>query len=252
MTDYNDESHKASLTRHLPDDLRNSEVIRTLISDPLPAVIAIITGALGSGHEQMIFAGGRVAQAVLKGRALNQVAREIDELLKKGKIREDFANTKYGFRTFVELLTAVDEDASDDERLYAAKAMFVAVNAPDAPAGEALVRYQLFRTALKLSGSQLFLLAICFKHRSHFDSNVRPTTDNWLNMVCNNIGHRVTSLIELDEAALIQHAILTPRFGENQSEINPQNARLTDLGLRLSELVQSYTGDIPKSGSQKP
>src|SRR6266446_2262604 len=143
MADHSGESHKTSLTRHLPDDLRNSEVVRALVSDPLPTVAAIITAALGSGHEQMVLAGGRVAQAVLKGRALKQVAREIDELLKKGKIREDYADTKYGFRAFVELLTAIDEDASDDERLHAAKAMFIAVNAPNAPEGEALVRHQL-------------------------------------------------------------------------------------------------------------
>jgi hypothetical protein len=249
-----DQSSETNLTRHLPDDLRNSEVVRALVSDPLPTVAAMITAALGSGHAQMVLAGGRVAQAVLKGRALKQVAREIDELLKKGKIRGDYADTKYGFRTLVELLSAIEEDASDEERLYAAKAMFVAVNAPHTPGGEALVRYQLFRTALKLSGSQLLLLAICFKHRRHFDANASTvrSADNWINIVCNDLGHRVTSLIEQDEAILIQLKILTPRFGENQVEIKGENARLTDLGLRLSELIESYSGDIPKSDSQKP
>ncbi len=48
----------------------------------------MITSALASGRAEIVFAGGRVVQSILKGRALKQLGRELDEMLKKGKIRE--------------------------------------------------------------------------------------------------------------------------------------------------------------------
>jgi hypothetical protein len=248
-----DQSSETNLIRHLPDDLRSSEAVRALVSDPLPTVAALITAALGSGHSQMILAGGRVAQAVLKGRALKQAAKEIDELLKKGKIREDYADTKYGFQSLVELMTMIESDAPEEDKLCAAKAMFVAINSANAAEGEAFLRYQLFRLVLKLSGSQLVLLGVCGKLRKEgvFDANAGRTAQNWLSQVGKRLGYQVFSLIEQDEAVLMQHGIITARLLQDRSAIDPRDARLTDLGVKMCELIESYSGDIPKSDSQK-
>jgi hypothetical protein len=253
MSDPIIETRETRLTRHLPQDLRSSEAVRAFLSDPLSTTTAMITAALASGREEIVLAGGRIAQAILKGRTFKQLGLELEELRKKGKIREDYADSKYGFNSFVELMTMIESDAPDADKLSAAKAMFVALNSPNAPEGEAFLRFQLFRAVLKLSGSQIVLLGICHKlHKERiYDANATRTAQNWLNMVAQRIGHRGFSLIELDETALIKAGIITDRLLADRSAIDPNDARLTDLGVKLCELIESYSGDIPKSETQK-
>lgn len=60
-----------------------------------------------------------------------------------------------------------------------------------------------------------------------------PIAQNWLNMVAQQIGHQVFTLIEQDEAVLIQHGILTDRTLGDRSGIKVDNARLSDLGIKI-------------------
>lgn len=73
MPDRNSEGRETALARHLPDDLRSSEAVRALLSDSLSTTTALITAALASGREDVVLAGGRIVQAVLKGRAYTQL-----------------------------------------------------------------------------------------------------------------------------------------------------------------------------------
>jgi len=150
-------------------------------------------------------------------------------------------------------MTLIESDAPDEDKLRAAKAMFVALNSPSVTEGEQFLHYQLFRTVLKLSGSQLVLLSICQKLKKEriFDGNAARTAQNWLNLVANRIGHQVFSLIELDETVLIQNGIISNRLLGDRSGIDPRDARLTDLGVKICELIETHSGDIPRSDAQK-
>lgn len=253
MPNSDSEGRATALAKRLPDDLRNTEAVRAFVSEPLQTAVALMTAALASGHQQMILAGGHVAQAMLKGRALKQLGKELDELQKKGKIRDDYAEAKYGFHSLVDLMTMIEGDAPDEDKLNAAKAMFIAVNSPQAPEGEAVMRFQFFRLVLRLSGPQLLLLSICNKLRikGAFTMSTSPIAQNWLNMVAQQIGHQVFTLIEQDEAVLIQHGILTDRTLGDRSGIKVDNARLSDLGIKICDLIETYSGEIPKAASSQ-
>jgi hypothetical protein len=235
------------LVRNLPDDLRQSEAVQAFLREPLPAVAAMITAALSMGREQMVLAGGRVAQAILKGRAMKQLGKELEELHQKGKLREDYADSKYGFHSLVELLTLIEEETPDEDKLRTAKALFLALNSPQVQEGEALVRYQVFRLVLKLSGSQLLLLGVSHRlfKENFFGADAQPSTQYWLNQIATRMGHNVLSLVAQDEAVLMQHLLLTPRLWTDGSGVNLHNARLTELGVRMSELIETYSGEIP-------
>jgi hypothetical protein len=249
MPDSKDASPKTGLVARLPEDLRTNEAVHALLSDPLPTITAMITGALASGRQDIVLGGGRVVQAILKGRALQQLGRELEELHKKGKLREDYGGTKYGFQSLADLMAMIDSDAPDEDRLRAAKSMFVALNSANAPEGEALLRYQLFRIVLKLSGSQLVLLMICYRlfREGHFTVNTMATVQNWFSAVAGRIGHSVFSAIEQDEAVLIQHGIITARTQTDRSGVILENARLTDLGVKICSLIDNYGADFPDS-----
>jgi hypothetical protein len=231
--------------------------VSALLTDPLSTTTAMITAALASGRPDIVLAGGRLVQAILKGRAYKQLGQELDELLKKGKIRKDYADTKYGFQSLVDLMKMIDTDAPDEDKLRAAKAMFVALNAPTTET-ETFLRYQLFRLVLTLSGSQVAVLSICNKLRKEhaFNQSSAPIVQNWLNGIANHIGHRVLSLIEQDEAVLMRAGVITPRFKSqvtpfandrpqaDPSGVDLTDARLSDLGVKICELVESYSGEI--------
>jgi hypothetical protein len=71
---------------------------------------------------------GRIVQAPFKAKLFQQVAQEIEEFRKKGRIPEDFIDRKDGAKTWVDLFTIIDEESPDEERLDALKAMFFSVN----------------------------------------------------------------------------------------------------------------------------
>ena len=146
-------------------------------------------------------------------------------------------------------MTAIDSDATDEDKLRAAKAMFVALNAPNAPESEAQLRYQLLRLVLKLTGSQLVLLGACFTlfKRRAFGTDNQRTAVQWLEVVGNLIGHRVYPLIELDEQVLAQNGIISDRtYSDRSGVLNLNTARLTELGIKLGELIETYSPDLER------
>jgi hypothetical protein len=56
------------------------------------------------------------------------------------------------------------------------------------------------------------------------------------------------SLIEQDETVLIQYGIITPRTYSDRSGVtNLSTARLSDSGVKISKLIETYDADVPNS-----
>lgn len=243
-----DDATKDAIVRQLPADLRSVEAVQALLSDPLTTITAMITGALASGRADVTLAAGHIVQATLKGRAFEQLGQELNGLLKKGKIRPDYAETKYGFPSLVELMKAIDSDATDQDKLRAAKAMFVAVNSPDAPKSEDSLRYQFFKIVLTLNGPQLAMLAASFSllKKGTLGGMTSTQASIWLQMIGKILGHNVVSLMEQDETMLIKSGIMFDRvYPDRSGVVQLQTARLTDLGVKMAELIEQYDSAIP-------
>jgi hypothetical protein len=143
-----------------------------------------------------------------------------------------------------ELLSVIDSEAPDEDRLKAIKAMFFAVNKVNGTDGEKIANYQLFQLTRKITSGQLLVLQTAY--RVHKDTRYGPagTTVNvsaWLNHIATELGHGLISLIEYEEQALMQLQLITPRLAPGQPySATGSNARLTDLGLRLCENIATY------------
>ena len=94
----------------------------------------------------MVCKRGTTRQGALKAKLFEQLSREIKDLRDKGKIPDDFAEERNGFQSWVELMTIIDEESPDPERLAALKAMFYAVNKVNAEDSERILAYQLFQS----------------------------------------------------------------------------------------------------------
>jgi hypothetical protein len=195
-------------------------------------------------------------KGALKVKLFQQLSREIKELRDKGKIPDDFAEKKNGYQSWVELMTIIDEESPDPERLDAIKAMFYAVNKVNATDGERILAYQLFQIAKKLTSGQLLYLKACYgiyrEERPTPDLPRRGGTLNiveWCVKIGKKLGHSVTSLLDLDDKALADSGLLHHR-GAMDRGVNTLDARLTDLGIKFCEEIQKYhleTREQPES-----
>jgi hypothetical protein len=172
---------------------------------------------------------------------------ELKRLRATGRIAPDFADRKYGFQTWVELMTIIDKEAPDADRLEALKAMFYAVNKVGASDGEHIVAYQLWRIAKSLSSGELFLMKLAYGIR-----NTYPADDSfrrWTELIASEAGHGVIGLIVLHEKKLTEIGLLSERFHDDGSGITSDNARLTDLGLKFCENIEAYNFEMDLADS---
>ena len=94
---------------------QNADELAKFMEQPLSAIAESITGALAAGPQYWTEMTGHIVQAILKGKLFQQVSQEIKELREKGKIPADFAQKKYGFQSWVELLRIIDDETPDQE-----------------------------------------------------------------------------------------------------------------------------------------
>lgn len=194
----------------------------------------------------MAAAGCRIAQAAFKGRVFQQFANEFNYLRRTGKIPDDFAKEKYGYKSWVELLTVLDEELPDEDRLEALNAMFYSVNKIDLADGERIANYQLFQIAKRLTSSQLLLLKVAHERatKAGFKEESSLGSHRWLEMMANRVGHGIAGLVEQDERVLMQYRLLTGRSWSDESGINDGNGRLTPLAFKFLENIKTYRTDL--------
>src|SRR5208337_1315673 len=181
--------------------LQEPGVLEELFNEPLPYFVATVSGALAAGKSGWILSSGRMVQAMLKGRLFEQWSKEVKKLQEAGRIPDDFADKKYGFQTWVELMTIIDEESPDADRLGALKAMFFAVNKVGITDGEKIKAYQLWQIAKSLNSGELLLLRTVYVNRTQYASQATHPSyvgsySNWALYIAKAIGHDSLGLID--------------------------------------------------------
>lgn len=217
---------------------QDPQALTQLLNQPEVQIAELVTGALAMGKSEAILAGGRLVQGALKGNLMKQVGREINHLIEKGRIKEDYAETKYGFQTLAELLEYIDSEVPDRDRFSAVKSLFYSIIDKESTSALEILRYQLFRISKKLNSSQLLTLKATYEIMK---MGQQPThSGDWLRSVAEQAGHNSIGLVENDETVLEQEKLISARTYSDRSGVNGNNARLTDLGISLVETIISY------------
>jgi hypothetical protein len=66
-----------------------------------------------------------------------------------------------------------------------------------------------------------------------------------LGAVAKRLGHNLLALVEQDESILISNGLISDRIFYDRNLVNRTNARLTDLGIKFSEHLIKYGGELP-------
>jgi hypothetical protein len=162
-----------------------------------------------------------LVQAAFKADAFRQLGREVRLLREKGKLAEDFEGNKYGYQTWVELLSIIDEDTPDAEHILG---------------------YQLFQIAKRLTSNELLVLKGVFELYKRGPGSPLMGGgvgySRWSEIVAEHLGHYLKSLVQAASPSLEKHQLLSEHF--TGDTIYPQNGRLTDLGIKFCENVERY------------
>jgi len=226
--DYSDIAH-----------LQDPSILEEFLEQPLTYIAETVTGALAVGKTGTMVAGGRIVQALLKGRSFQQFGKEFKKLREAGKIPDDFAEKKYGFQTWVELMTIIDEESPDTDRLDALKAMFFEVNKVNATDGERIAAYQLWQITKGLSSGEILLLKTVSEHPVE-DATKLTDYKQWELFISESIGHNITGLIGLQEKKLIELGLFYERIHPTLSGITRSYRRITDFGYKVCENIKNY------------
>jgi hypothetical protein len=228
--------------RDLADIIRleDAGALEIFFQNPLGVIAQLTVEFFSSGPKALVGPGVRIVQGALKGNLLSQLAREVDDLRKKGKIDDNFGERKYGFQTWVELLNIIDEDTPDEDRLEALKAMFYAINKVNATDAEQILGYQLFQIAKKLTSNELLVLKAVYELQNDKTKTGHGGFIEWAQAVSKHLGHSLTSLIDHADKALVENQLLSERFFPDRSGIHWLNWRMTDLGVRFCENIERY------------
>jgi hypothetical protein len=226
----------------------SADELAKFMDEPLQAIAEAITGALAAGPKAWTVMMGHIVQGILKGRLFQQVSLEIKELRDKGRIPKDFADEKkykYGFRSWADLLKAIDEDPPDADRLEALVAMFYGANKVNATDAQKMLGYRLFQIAKRLNSGDLLLLRTLYDaFTNHNYQNGSMNLSEWANKVAKLQGHNLTALVIKDERKLVEEELISGYRDATVTAFNQvvleNNARLTDLGVAFCQNIETY------------
>jgi hypothetical protein len=224
-------------------------ILDQFLERPADEVLDIIMGAFIVGREGLIKSGKRLALGLLKGRMYKQFAEEIKCLRGAAKLSDDFAESKNGFYTWAEVMSIIDDECPDADRLEALKAMFYAVNKVNSTDQEKIQAYQLWNLTKQLNSGELFLLRV-IKEEMNILNGVNGYR-NWANHLAQKTGYSVIGLIDLQEKRLTELFLLTPRVYDDRSGITNSMGRLTDLGWKLCNNIETYRIDLEAAHKPK-
>lgn len=193
----------------------------------------------------MKLAAGHIVQAALKGRLLEQLGRELEELQKAGRIKEDYFATHNQQSTLQELLKFIDENPPSEEVFKAMKSIFFSTIKTDATAADEQIAYQLLQLCRKLESGDILVLKASWemycespnKLEAHLGGNNH--TIYWCDLISKKT-NVPSGLIDLHDKKLVGLNLLTPRQYPDGSGITPTDCRLTPLARLLCDKITKF------------
>lgn len=213
---------------------------------PTLKIAETLTGILASDTKDIKLFAGKLIQASIKGSLLTQLGKEIETLRKKGAIKEDFFQSRTNQACFKELLGFIDDEVPDEDRFNAMKALFFSAISGDSSTEKEILAYELMQVCKKLKAGDLLVLKANFdvaenrsiRNLSKEDIQNAHSSSQWLDVISEQIGHKIRSLVEVHEANLIELKLITRRTYDDLSGFpKTDHFRLTDLGYQLCQHI---------------
>lgn len=230
------------------DDPKN---VIEFLQQPAIKMGEFITGLLVSDTKDYKLSAGHLVQASIKYKLYSQLGKEIKSYIEKGKIKEDFLNKDLNKQALSDLLKFIDETSPGEDQFNAMKTLFLNSVSNDSKQEIQILSYQFMKICRKLESSDLLILKAAYDIKYHRFNKKLITTgvnhktllsnkdaNSWLKTISDQIGHGISSLIEVQEEKLISLKLIGSRTHSDGSGIQANgNYRLTELGCRICDFI---------------
>ena len=222
--------------------------IAEFLQQPTLKIAEALTGILSSDLRVIKLSAGRLVQASIKFKLFTQLGKELKEYIEKGKIKENYYATNKNQASLCELLKFIDEEIPDEERFKAMKSIFFTSVSRNVHEKDEELAYELMQICKKLTSGEILVLKAVYDiindrfapDMASFDLETESAS-TWLDIIASQIGHNMSSLIEMHEQKLIGLKLITDRVYSDRSGIsNTPHFRLTQLGYKLCEFITKY------------
>ena len=141
----------------------------------------------------------------------------------------------------------IDETTPDEDCFNAMKTLFMKSVENDSSIEEQILSYQFMKLCKDLESGDLLILKASYDiTNGKLSNNLSPTdidsnntsAEAWFKNISKQIGHEITSLVEVHEDKLVKLKLIGPRTHSDRSGVRlSKNYRLTDLGCKLCEYI---------------
>ncbi|MCK5601830.1 hypothetical protein KAR91_08180 [Candidatus Pacearchaeota archaeon] len=214
-----------------------------ILKDTGALIAAGITGAVSSGKKDLSLSAGRIFQAFIKGRGLDQLKNEWDSFVEEGKIKDNYEATSQHRDCLMGLLDFLDNDCPDEVRFQTLKKIFLVAATETSSDRESVLPYEYMKLCRSMSSGEIITMLAAYnllnekKGVSKTDANFQ---NNWIVSVMNKASLEHRELVEIYKSKLIEKGILM-RHPQYSGSLGTNHANgLTTLGVALCKYIESY------------
>lgn len=208
--------------------------------------IASALSALASNPGEGVLSAGRIFQGWVKRRGVEQLWKELDSLIKKGKIKDDYDKTPQFKDCLLELLRFLDNDCPDEVRFQTLKKIFLVAATETVSDRKSFLPYEYMKMCRSMSSGEILVMQTAYS--LHIEKQTVSFSDphfeyNWINSIRNKGGFQHMEIVDIYKKRLIDKEILQlAQDHPAQLSKNSSNG-LTSLGLALCKYIESYKED---------
>ncbi len=213
-----------------------------------------LAGLAFADKKQLKDQGIRSLKAVIKGRGFwKSIKDDLEYLTENGQIKEGINLSDEEVQSFEELLDFINgNDTKQEYKIFeAVKLMWLSLNLKTTDSSEEINRYHYIRILTKLDSVALITLRTCYEiklihkdikiaaEKKGFKDNINYI-ETWYQIISSYSGLN-SDLIKRSEKILVENNLVNTL--PNADRYSMQNARLTDLGLKIMEILHE-TGSL--------
>lgn len=200
----------------------------------------ILTGLASEVHP-LLGTAIKLFHAQSKGSFLRQLAVHLEELRKKGAIKDDYPKSQQARDMMTDLLTYLERENPDSARLDAARKVFLNAATEQLSSREDPLPQQLLQIVMELSAGELLVLSAMSQAKggqagpNHGISKFSATV--WAQNIAEATGLKHADLVLLHDDKLVKRNLSRPRNKPNDTFQWGVKDRLTELGLEVSRFL---------------
>lgn len=226
--------------------LEDPEKLLNVIKDPIK-LSECIAGVLSRTLSEHTLFAGRIVEAAIKRNLFQQFGRELNHLIRQGRVQKEFLCTHRAQSTLVELLKFIDDEVPDEDRFKAIKSIFFTAVSKDVEENDRILAYEFIKIGKIIGSGELLVLKAVYDIYSGqartnigFDESRMSDARYWVECVAKQVGHGISGLIDLHERQLVDQCLLSNRFGVGNLDVDRNRFRLTNAGVKFCEFIKKY------------